>query len=52
MNGWALATTVAISILIVGSVTVFAWFLLEVFRIAARWPAGRHSRSNRSSSRD
>lgn len=52
MSGWALATNVAIGILIVGSLAVFVWFLLEVLRIAARWPGGRHSRSSRSSSRD
>ena len=36
MSGWALATDLAIWILIVGSVVVFGWFLLEVARMAAR----------------
>lgn len=36
MNGWALATDVAIWTLILGSVLVFGWFLLEVARLAGR----------------
>jgi hypothetical protein len=52
MSGWAWATHVAIGVLITGSVGVFAWFLLEVLRIAARGPADRHSSSSRSSSKD
>jgi hypothetical protein len=31
---WTLATELAIWTLIVGSLTVFAWFLLEVIRLA------------------
>lgn len=34
MNPWALATDVAIWILIGGSLAVFGWFLLEVGRLA------------------
>lgn len=36
MSGWALATDLAIWTLIVGSVVVFGWFLIEVARLAAR----------------
>lgn len=34
MNVWALATHVAIWILIAGSLAIFAWFLVEVVRLA------------------
>ena len=36
MSGWSLATSVAIWTLILGSVSVFAWFLAEVVRLARR----------------
>lgn len=36
MSGWAIATHVAIWILIGGSLAVFAWFLVEVRRLARR----------------
>jgi hypothetical protein len=36
VNGWALATHVAIWTLIVGSVAVFAWFLSEAIRLTTR----------------
>lgn len=32
MNGWAVATDLAIWTLILGSVVVFGWFLTEVLR--------------------
>lgn len=34
MNLWALATDVAIWILIAGSLGIFGWFLVEVVRLA------------------
>jgi hypothetical protein len=34
MNRWALATDVAIWILIAGSLGIFGWFLVEVVRLA------------------
>jgi hypothetical protein len=34
MNLWALATDVAIWILIAGSLAIFGWFLVEVVRLA------------------
>lgn len=36
MNGWTLATDVAIWTLILGSLAVFGWFLAEVARLARR----------------
>lgn len=36
MNGWAWATEIAIWTLIVGSLVVFGWFLIEVIRLARR----------------
>lgn len=36
MSGWALATDVAIGVLIGGSIGVFLWFLTEVVRLARR----------------
>jgi hypothetical protein len=34
MNPWALATEVAIWTLILGSLGIFGWFLVEVVRLA------------------
>lgn len=45
MSAWALATELAIWTLILGSVTVFGWFLAEVVRLArrrSRPPPDRH----------
>lgn len=36
MNGWAVATDLAIWTLILGSVAVFVWFLAEVLRLGRR----------------
>lgn len=36
MSGWAVATGLAVWILILGSVAVFGWFLAEVARLARR----------------
>lgn len=36
MSGWALATHVAVWVLIVGSLAVFGWFLAEVVRLARK----------------
>lgn len=32
MNGWAVATELAIWTLILGAAGVFGWFLVEIFR--------------------
>lgn len=37
MSGWGIATEIAIRVLLVGSVGVFAWFLVEVARLARGW---------------
>jgi hypothetical protein len=50
MNLWALATDVAIWILIAGSLGVFGWFLVEVVRLARERRAGE--RLGKPSDRD
>jgi hypothetical protein len=42
MNVWALATHVAIWILIAGSLAIFTWFLVEVMRLAQERLAREH----------
>jgi len=41
MNVWALATDVAIWILIGGSLGIFGWFLIEVIRLLRERLAGK-----------
>jgi phage protein U len=48
MNLWALATDIAIWILIAGSLGIFGWFLVEVIRLART----RLARERRGSPRD
>ena len=40
-GGWELWTRLAIAVLELGSVAVFAWFLVDVVRLAARRRDGR-----------
>jgi hypothetical protein len=50
MNGWQLATDVAIWTLILGSMGIFGWFLSEVVRLSRTW--GRPRRDGGGSAGD